>query len=128
MQALGDPNGARIAASFVAQSMDCARGIYVTAHATVANGISTTDLLERYRRFYSSSPFVRMCDEPPTLQDVVGSNFCDIAVVCRERQVVVMAALDNLIKGMAGTAIQNMNLACGLPEETGLWTPSFRPV
>lgn len=128
LQALGDPSGKRIATSFVAQSMDCARGIYVTAHATLGTDISTADLLERYRRFYASSPFVRMCDEPPTLQDVVGSNFCDIAVACRDRRVVVMAALDNLIKGMAGTAIQNMNLACGLPEETGLWTPSFRPV
>lgn len=128
LQALGDANGSRIAASFVAQSMDCARGIYVTAHATLGTDISTADLLERYRRFYASSPFVRMCDEPPTLQDVVGSNFCDIAVACRDRRVVIMAALDNLIKGMAGTAIQNMNLACGLPEETGLWTPSFRPV
>ena len=128
LQALGDPNGSRIAASFVAQSMDCARGIYVTAHATMATPVSTSELQERYRRFYALSPFVRMCDEPPTLQDVVGSNFCDIAVACRDRRIVVMAALDNLIKGMAGTAIQNMNLACGLPEETGLWTPSFRPV
>ena len=128
LQALGDANGSRIAASFVAQSMDCARGIYVTAHATLATPVSTSELQERYRRFYSASPFVRMCVEPPTLQDVVGSNFCDIAVVGRDRQVVVMAALDNLIKGMAGTAIQNMNLVCRLPEETGLWTPSFRPV
>lgn len=128
LQALGDANGSRIAASFVAQSMDCARGIYVSAHATLATPVSTSELQERYRRFYSASPFVRMCEEPPTLQDVVGSNFCDIAVVGRDRQVVAMAALDNLIKGMAGTAIQNMNLACGLKEATGLWTPSFRPV
>ena len=128
LQALGDPHGERIAASFVAQSMDCARGIYVTAHATLAAECTTAELNECYRRFFSASPFVRMGDEPPTLQDVVGSNFCDVAVMCRERRVVVMAALDNLIKGMAGAAIQNLNLACGLPETMGLWTPSFRPV
>jgi N-acetyl-gamma-glutamyl-phosphate reductase len=64
----------------------------------------------------------------PELQNVVGSNLCDVSVVARGRQLVAMAALDNLIKGMAGTAIQNMNLMCGLEETTGLWTPSLRPV
>ena len=58
----------------------------------------------------------------------MGSNFCDIGVAARGRQVVAMAAIDNLVKGMAGAAIQNMNLMCGLPETTGLWTPSLRPV
>lgn len=128
LQALGDPLGNRIAASFVAHSMDCARGIHVTAHATLAEPASLPDMVARYRRFYAASPFVRIGEEPPTLQGVVGSNFCDLFVACRDRQIVVMAALDNLVKGMAGTAIQNMNLACGLPETMGLWMPSFRPV
>lgn len=128
LQALGDPGGDRITTSFVAHSMDCARGIYVTAHAMLAEPALAVDLVERYRRYYAASPFVRLCDEPPALQGVVGSNFCDVFVTCRDRQLVAMAALDNLVKGMAGTAIQNMNLACGLKETTGLWMPSFRPV
>lgn len=127
-QALGDPNGERIDVRFVAQSMDTARGIFVTVHLTQPEPEPAVTLARRYREFYSESPFIRVRDGSPTLQDVVGSNFCDIGVAARGRQVVVMAALDNLVKGMAGTAIQNMNLMCGLPETTGLWTPSVRPV
>ncbi len=73
-------------------------------------------------------PFVRIVPGSPSLEDVVGSNFCDVGVAVRGRQVVVMSAIDNLVKGMAGMAIQNMNLMCGLPETLGLWTPSLRPV
>ncbi|MCP4592805.1 MAG: N-acetyl-gamma-glutamyl-phosphate reductase [bacterium] len=128
LQALGDPVGNRLEVSFVAQSMDTARGIYVTAHLTLSDPVAQEDLLERYEAFYADSPFVRIVAEAPELQNVVGSNFCDLGVACRGRSVVVMAALDNLVKGMAGTAIQNLNLMCGLSETTGLWTPSFRPV
>lgn len=128
LQALDDPHGRRIQTSFVAHSMDAARGIFVTLHATLAETLDADALRRRYESFYADSPFVRVLTGSPTLQDVVGSNFCDVSVACRERQVVVMAALDNLIKGMAGTAIQNMNLMCGLPEPTGLWTPSLRPL
>lgn len=128
LQALGDPHGDRIALSFVAQSLPVARGIYVTAHATLDTSVDAVLLQQRYTDFYAGSPFVRIVDTAPTLQDVVGSNFCDIGVSCRGKQLLVMAALDNLVKGMSGTAIQNMNLMCGLDETTGLWTPSFRPV
>lgn len=128
LQALGDAGGRRIRLSFVAQSMDCARGIYATLHLELSEPSSGGALRQRYADYYGDSPFVRIVAEPPALQNVVGSNFCDIGVACRGRQVVVMAALDNLVKGMAGTAIQNLNLMCGLEEETGLWAPSFRPV
>ncbi len=128
LAALGDPCGRRIAASFVAHSMDTARGIFVTAHATLAEPAETTALRKSYETFYADSPFVRVREDSPALQNVVGSNFCDVSVTCRGRQVVAMAALDNLVKGMAGTAIQNMNLMCGLPETTGLWQPALRPI
>ncbi|HEY3242531.1 MAG TPA: N-acetyl-gamma-glutamyl-phosphate reductase [Phycisphaerae bacterium] len=128
LQAWGDPHGNRIHLSFVAQSLPTARGIFVTAHATLPDESDTPTLRRVYESFYAGRPFVRVVDESPTLQDVVGSNFCDVAVTCRGRQVIAMAALDNLVKGMAGMAIQNMNLMCGLPETEGLWTPSFRPV
>jgi len=128
LQALGDASGERVKTSFVAQSMDTSRGIFVTVHATLPQPSDTGSLRERFAEFYADSPFVRVVEDSPELQNVVGSNFCDLGVACREWQVVAMAALDNLVKGMAGTAIQNMNLMCGLPETTGLWTPSFRPV
>lgn len=128
LQAWGDPPGDRIRISFVAQSMDAARGIYVTVHLTLPREGDTAALLRRYAEFYEECPFVRVGEESPALQNVVGSNFCDVSVACRGRQVVAMAALDNLVKGMAGTAIQNMNLMCGLAEETGLWVPGMRPV
>ena len=130
LQALGDPRGDRLQLSFVAQSLDLARGIFVTLHATWPQDADCgAELAAGYRTFYAEHPFVRVVDdESPALQNVVGSNFCDLAVAARGRQVLVMAAIDNLVKGMAGTAIQNMNLMCGLPETTGLWWPSFRPV
>jgi N-acetyl-gamma-glutamyl-phosphate/LysW-gamma-L-alpha-aminoadipyl-6-phosphate reductase len=128
LQALGDPRGTRLALSFVAQSMDATRGIFVTVHATLPEPVATAALRARYAAFYAESPFVRVVEGSPELQNVVGSNFCDIGVACRGRQVVALAALDNLVKGMAGTAIQNMNLMCGLPETTGLWWPGLRPV
>jgi N-acetyl-gamma-glutamyl-phosphate reductase len=128
LQALGDPCGQRIELSFVPQSMAVSRGIFVTVHATLAEPTDAEALLERYRRFYAGSPFVRLTSGSPSLEDVVGSNFCDIGVAARGRSVVAMATIDNLVKGMAGAAIQNMNLMCGLPETMGLWTPSLRPV
>lgn len=140
LQGWGDPAGERITLSFVAQSMDVTRGIFATAHVTLddataralapfgSDAPTAESLAQRYRAFYAGSPFVRIVDGSPTLQDVVGSNFCDIGVAVRGRQVIAMAALDNLVKGMAGAAVQNMNLMCGLEETTGLWWPSVRPV
>lgn len=128
LQAWGDPSEERIDLSFIAQSMDTTRGIFVTAHLSLAEPVTVAALQEHYARFYADCPFIRMVDGSPTLQDVIGSNFCDIAVAARGRKVIAMAALDNLVKGMAGAAIQNMNILCGLPEITGLWTPSVRPV
>jgi len=128
LQAWGDPSGRRVALSFVAQSMDTTRGIFATAHLTLDEPVTGAGLMERYVEFYRSSPFVRVVPGSPTLQDVVGSNFCDVSIAARGRQVIAMAALDNLVKGMAGAAIQNMNLMCGLNETTGLWMPSLRPL
>ena len=128
LQALGDAAGERLRLSFVPQSMDTTRGIYVTAHLELPAAADTNEVLRRYEDYYADAPFVRIVDATPELQNVVGSNFCDIGVAARGRQVVAMAALDNLIKGMCGTAIQNMNLMCGWKETTGLWAPALRPM
>ncbi len=128
LQALGNSPGGRLELSFVPQSMAVSRGIFTTVHATLAEPTDAAALKRRFERFYARTPFVRLVDGSPSLEDVVGSNFCDLAVAVCGRQTVVMSAIDNLVKGMAGTAIQNMNLMCGLNETLGLWTPSLRPV
>ena len=73
-----------------------------------------------YRHFYDGSFFVRITDGSPDINWVKNTNFCDIAVHTSGRQVVAFAALDNLVKGAAGQAVQNMNLMFGLDEKTGL--------
>lgn len=128
LQALGDPRGDRLTLSFVPQSLDTTRGIFVTVHGLLAAESDSATMRERIATFYADSPFIRVVEGSPELQNVIASNFCDIGVAVRGRQAIVMAAIDNLVKGMAGAAIQNMNLCCGLPETAGLWTPAPRPV
>lgn len=116
--------GADLPCSFVPQLIPVSRGIYVTAHLELQKEIELDALRARYFQYYRAARFIRLREEPPSLQAVVGSNFCDLSIASRGRRVAVMAAIDNLVKGMAGQAIQNMNLMCGLPEETGLDFPA----
>lgn len=113
--------------SFVPQSAPFARGIFATAH--LRRAVATTEGAERERfvRFYDGHPFVRVVEGSPRVGAVRGSNFCDVGVAARGRTVVVMTAIDNLMKGMAGQAVQNMNLALGLDETEGLWFPGAWP-
>jgi N-acetyl-gamma-glutamyl-phosphate reductase len=113
---------------FVPHLLPVARGIFVTAYATLTDSAQAVSLPNDFSRFYADEPFVRVREGSPNLHDVLGTNFCDVSVVVRGRQVVVMAALDNLVKGMAGQAIQNMNLMCQLPEATGLMHAGFGTV
>ncbi len=113
---------------FVPQLLPISRGIFVTAHMTLSQELSTEELKNHFENFYAKHPFVRIVEGSPELCNVVGSNYCDISVKSRGKQVVVMAALDNLIKGMAGQAIQNMNLLFDLPEDLGLLQPGLGPV
>ena len=69
---------------------------------------------------YGGEPFVRLREGTPALRHVTRTNFCDIAVHRRGERVVVLSAIDNLVKGMAGQAIQNMNVMLDLPEHEGL--------
>ena len=111
--------------TFTPQLLPISRGIFVTTHLRLKSEVANDQLLKQYAEFYHGSRFIRISARMPELAYVVGSNFCDISLTARKRDVVVVAALDNLVKGMAGQAIQNMNLMCGLPEETGLLTPGL---
>ena len=123
--ALGDVEGGRIETVFVPHLLPLSRGIFATAYLTLKQEEKTSELQARYSEFYRASPFIRVREGSPEMANVIGSNFCDISVFARGRQVVAMAVLDNLVKGMAGQAVQNMNVMAGLPESTGLWTPGL---
>jgi N-acetyl-gamma-glutamyl-phosphate reductase len=111
--------------SFTAQLIPIARGILETIYFRAAQTISSAeDLLAIYRKRYAEEPFVRLYPvaKPPDLRSVVRTNFCDIGLKfdSATRRAVVVSAIDNLVKGAAGQAVQNLNLALGFPETAGL--------
>ncbi|MBN8227106.1 N-acetyl-gamma-glutamyl-phosphate reductase [Corallococcus macrosporus] len=109
--------------AFVPHSAPMVRGIFATVQfewPEHGGAVVTQSLTEKYRRYYEGSKFVRIVEGTPRVAAVAGSNFCDISVATKGRSVAVMAALDNLVKGMAGQAVQNFNVALGYPEDTGL--------
>jgi len=79
-------------------------------------------IVELYKKFYKNEPFVRIKEEGsfPRLKDVVGTNFCDIGIKDGKNEIIIIVAIDNLLKGAAGQAVQNMNIMCGFPEHAGL--------
>jgi N-acetyl-gamma-glutamyl-phosphate reductase len=109
---------------FVPLSAPVDRGIFATAFLDVEPGLDATAVLADA---YAGSRFVRLREGTPELRYVRGTAFCDLSVHVDEGQVVVLSAIDNLGKGAAGQAIQCLNLALGLPVETGLLTPSLTP-
>ncbi|MFO0907723.1 MAG: N-acetyl-gamma-glutamyl-phosphate reductase [Isosphaeraceae bacterium] len=97
------------------------RGIFATIYATPRGSVSEHDLMELYRTFYTGCPFVRVVDHLPSTKDSVLTNFCDITVRVVRGRILVLACLDNLVKGAAGVAVQNYNLMFGYPETTALY-------
>lgn len=107
------------------------RGILTTAYAKVRSLASTAELLALYREFYEGKAFVQVLDEgrQPNTKNVFGSNFCHIGGVIDPRtgRAIITCAIDNMGKGAAGQAVQNMNLMCGLEETTGLMNGAIYP-
>ncbi len=110
--------------SFTAQLLPVHRGILETIYVRTAEQMQWDDLRATYAKYYQHEPFVRIYPEGrlPDLRGVQGTNFCDIGfhVDAESRRVVIVAAIDNLVKGAAGQAVQNMNLLLGCPETAGL--------
>jgi N-acetyl-gamma-glutamyl-phosphate reductase len=92
--------------------------------AALAPGTPAAAVLEKFRNYYAGAPFVRIVDGEPKLKDVVASNYCHLGVAEANGAVAVMSAIDNLVKGAAGGAVQWMNRLWDLPETTGLLTPA----
>jgi N-acetyl-gamma-glutamyl-phosphate reductase len=100
------------------------RGILSTIYAALNTAMDSVQLHDLYEEFFRNEPFVRVLPAGgfPNVRNVRGSNFCDIGVYADQRtgRAVVVTAIDNLVKGASGQAIQNMNLMLGLDETEGL--------
>lgn len=105
---------------FVPQSAPMVRGIFATAQFPLPAGVDAAALRARFEAFYAGRFFVRIVDGSPRVAATAGSAFADVGLAARHGHGAVMVALDNLGKGMASQAVQNLNLALGLPEWTGL--------
>ena len=97
------------------------RGIFATIYAQPKGQAVEHDLIEVYRSFYAKSPFIRVVGHLPATKDSTFTNFCDLTVRVVKGRILVLACLDNLIKGAAGVAVQNLNLMLGCSEETALF-------
>ncbi len=123
--------GCDVRISFTPHLLPITRGILSTIYASLEKEASTKELIDVYRQFYEGKKFVRVYRNGtfPNISSVRGSNFCDIGLTvdARTKRVIIISAIDNLIKGAAGQAIQNMNLMCGISEDTGLKMISLFP-
>jgi len=119
--------GSKAGCHFTPHLLPVNRGILTTAHIILDEPITTEDAVQIYEDYYKDEFFVRLQD--PTLASVRGSNFCDIAVEAEEgsTRVVAVSAIDNLVKGASGQAIQNMNIMCGYKETDGLLSAPLFP-
>ena len=110
--------------SFTAQLLPLDRGILETIYFRAPSANSAGDIMDVYEARYAGEPFVRLFNPPnqPDLRGVARTNFCDIGVTFdpRTKRAVVVSAIDNLVKGAAGQAVQNMNLMLGYPETEAL--------
>ncbi|HJV44664.1 MAG TPA: N-acetyl-gamma-glutamyl-phosphate reductase [Bacillota bacterium] len=125
-QTLSRISGEETIISFTPHLVPMTRGILCTTYATITKD---TNFQELYEQTYESKPFVRVRPQGsyPKTKEVLGSNYCDIAVHVdpRTNRLVILSVIDNVVKGAAGQAVQNMNLMAGLDETTGL---TFSPV
>ena len=121
--------GGELVLTFVPHLVPMTRGILTTTYADLKEGIDTIELIELYKNFYAADPFIKVVSKPPYSKHVTGSNYCHIHPTVNERtgKLVVLSAIDNLVKGAAGQAIQNMNLMLGLEETTGLESYTIYP-
>lgn len=130
-QELGKLAGKPVVISFTPHLVPMSRGILSTIYAKATKTMSQAELDALYQDYYKNETFVRVLPSGalPATQYVRGSNYCDLAARLDKRtgRVIVVAAIDNLVKGAAGQAVQNMNLICGLPEGQGLDVVPFFP-
>ena len=96
------------------------RGILTSTYSDPTKEITPKEILELYKDFYKDEPFVQVLDKAPAVKNVAKSNYCHVFPTVAKGKVVIFSAIDNLIKGASGQAIQNMNILFDLPETMGL--------
>ena len=128
---LSQQAGTDIKVTFTAQVVPVCRGILSTLYGNLTRPATEAELVALYRDFFKDSPFVRVYGSTAAIGtlNVRGTNFCNlmISVDSRVNRLRIVAHIDNLMKGQAGSALQNMNLMFGLPENTGLNRPGIYP-
>jgi N-acetyl-gamma-glutamyl-phosphate/LysW-gamma-L-alpha-aminoadipyl-6-phosphate reductase len=128
--------GSPVSVGLTPHAIEMVRGILSTVHAKIPPETKDVDIWKAYRGFYSGSPFVRLVKDKETLyrypepKPLVGTNFADIGFdIDRDKgRAILMSAIDNLVKGSGGQALQCFNLMNGFDEKTGLWVPGFHPL
>jgi len=120
-QALGDVAGEPVEIIFTPHLIPMDRGIFTTIYATPRRPFSEEQLLELYGSYYAQAPFVRVVKHLPATKDSTGSNFVDITLRVVRGRIVVLACVDNLVRGASGVAVQNFNRMYGFDEKTALW-------
>jgi len=115
--------GAPVSLTFTPHLIPVTRGIYTTICARLSSDLSEFELQGIFTKYYETKPFVRFrADRIPEIRRTTGTNFIDLyaQLLPEHHQVMIISTLDNLMKGAAGQAVQNMNLVCGFPETEGL--------
>ena len=130
-QELGLLAGDQLTITFTPHLLPITRGILSTIYAKLTRDVNAAALLELYREYYRDEFFVRVLPEGilPQTKWTTGGNHCDLGLTVDRRtgRVIVISAIDNLVKGAAGQAVQNMNIVCGFPENTALTGPGLYP-
>lgn len=129
-QVLTDISGEKVTVTFTTHLVPMTRGIMSTMYAGMNGTYSERDFVELYRQYYAGRPFVRVREAGvlPATKEVSGSNYCDIgfSADARTGRVTIVSVIDNIVKGAAGQAIQNLNLMMGWEETRGLgYTPVY---
>ncbi len=112
---------------FMTHSLPVSRGIFASIYAEAKRDLTEPELREIFAAYYRDSFFVRLVNGSPDVNWVKTTNFCDLGFAARGKQLVVFSAIDNLVKGAAGQAVQNMNLMFNLDEKTGLMLIGTNP-
>jgi N-acetyl-gamma-glutamyl-phosphate/LysW-gamma-L-alpha-aminoadipyl-6-phosphate reductase len=121
---------------FSITSVELVRGALATSHVFLKDNIAEKDIWQIYRKEYGSEPFIRIVNDKagihryPEPKLLAGSNYCDIGFARDDRsnRLVVISAIDNLMKGAAGQALQAFNIMYGFDETTGLEFPGLHPI
>ncbi len=130
-QELNSLAGEKFTISFTPHLLPVKRGILSTIYANLKKEVTLPELHSLYSSFYAQEKFVRICPSGlfPNISSVCGSNYCDIGLTIdlRTKRVIIVSAIDNLVKGAAGQAVQNMNILCNFKEDTGLQMAPLYP-